>query len=52
MWGILDDEISCECACILFGLPEIPGGTPDTITETVTENSRSLKFTSHEFESE
>jgi len=31
---------------------EIPGGAPDTVVRTVTENSRTLKFTSHGFESE
>lgn len=31
---------------------DIPSGTPDTVVRTVTENSRSLKFTSHGFESE
>ncbi len=31
---------------------EIPGGTPDNVVRTVTENSRTLKFTSHGFEKE
>ena len=31
---------------------EIPGGAPDTVVRTVTENSRSLKFTSQGFETE
>lgn len=31
---------------------EIPGGAPDNVVRTVTENSRTLKFTSHGFESE
>ena len=31
---------------------EIPSGTPDPVVRTVTENSRTLKFTSHGFESE
>ena len=31
---------------------EIPSGTPDNVVRTVTENSRTLKFTSHGFESE
>jgi hypothetical protein len=30
---------------------EIPGGTPENVERTVTENSRTLKFTSHGFES-
>jgi predicted AAA+ superfamily ATPase len=31
---------------------EIPGGAPDNVVRTVTENSRTLKFTSHGFEKE
>jgi hypothetical protein len=31
---------------------KIPAGVPDNIVRTVTENSRTLKFTSHGFESE
>ena len=31
---------------------EIPHGTPDNVVRTVTENSRTLKFSSHGFESE
>ncbi len=31
---------------------EIPDGAPDNVVRTVTENSRTLKFTSHGFESE
>ncbi len=31
---------------------EIPGGAPDNVVRTVTENSRTLKFTSHGFEQE
>jgi len=31
---------------------EIPGGTPDHVVRTVTENSRTLKFTSQGFEKE
>lgn len=30
----------------------LPGGATDQIVRTVTENSRTLKFTSHGFESE
>ena len=29
---------------------EIPGGAPDNVVRTVTENSRTLKFGSHGFE--
>ena len=31
---------------------EIPTGVPDNVVRTVTENSHTLKFTSHGFESE
>jgi hypothetical protein len=31
---------------------EIPGGAPDNVVRTVTENSRTLKFTSQGFEGE
>jgi hypothetical protein len=31
---------------------EIPSGTPDNVIRTVTENSRTLKFTSQGFEKE
>ena len=31
---------------------QIPAGTPDNIVRTVTENSRTLKFTSQRFEQE
>ncbi len=31
---------------------ELPGGAPDQVVRTVTENSRTLKFTSQGFESE
>ncbi|MDF0643108.1 MAG: Swt1 family HEPN domain-containing protein [Nitrospira sp.] len=31
---------------------EIPNGAPDNVVRTVTENSRTLKFTSHGFEEE
>jgi hypothetical protein len=31
---------------------EIPNGAPDSIVRTVTENSRTLKFTSQGFEEE
>jgi hypothetical protein len=29
---------------------EVPADTPDNVVRTVTENSRTLKFTSHGFE--
>ena len=31
---------------------EIPTGAPDNVVRTVTENSRTLKFTTHGFEEE
>jgi hypothetical protein len=31
---------------------EIPAGAPDNVVRTVTENSRTLKFTTHGFEKE
>jgi BioD-like phosphotransacetylase family protein len=31
---------------------QIPDGAPDNVVRTVTENSRTLKFTNHGFESE
>jgi predicted AAA+ superfamily ATPase len=31
---------------------DVPAGTPDNVVRTVTENSRTLKFTSHGFEQE
>lgn len=31
---------------------EIPGGAPDHVVRTVTENSRTLRFTSQGFEKE
>ncbi len=31
---------------------EVPGGAPENVVRTVTENSRTLKFTSQGFESE
>jgi hypothetical protein len=31
---------------------EIPSGSPDQVVRTVTENSRTLKFSSHGFEQE
>jgi hypothetical protein len=31
---------------------DLPGGTPDNVVRTVTENGRTLKFTSQGFETE
>jgi hypothetical protein len=31
---------------------EVPGGAPDHVVRTVTENSRTLKFASHGFETD
>ena len=31
---------------------ELPSGAPEPVVRTVTENSRTLKFTSHGFEKE
>jgi hypothetical protein len=31
---------------------EVPDGAPDAVVRTVTENARTLKFTSHGFEKE
>lgn len=31
---------------------DVPHGAPDHVVRTVTENSRTLKFTSHGFETE
>ena len=31
---------------------EIPGGVPENVVRTVTENGRTLKFTSQGFEAE
>jgi hypothetical protein len=57
------DYVSIKIAH-LVGLPDaqvhvtleresiVPGGVPDSVRRTVTENSRQLKFSSHGFESE
>lgn len=29
---------------------DVPGGVPDNVVRTVTENSRTLKFSNHGFE--
>jgi hypothetical protein len=31
---------------------EVPGGVPDNVVRIVTENGRTLKFTTHGFEDE
>jgi hypothetical protein len=31
---------------------QVPSGAPDNVVRTVTENSRTLKFTTHGFEEE
>lgn len=31
---------------------EVPGGVPENVVRTVTENSRTLKFDTHGFETE
>ena len=57
-------KIAEEVIAHLVGLPgsklnvtleieaQIPGGAPDNVVRTVTENSRTLKFKSHGFEKE
>ena len=57
-------KVAEEVIAHLVGLPgtkvkvtleieaEIPGGAPDNVVRTVTENSRTLKFTSHGFETD
>ena len=57
-------QIADEVVAHLTGLPrakvtvtleidaELPDGTPDHVVRTVTENSRTLKFTNHGFERE
>jgi hypothetical protein len=57
-------KIAEEVIAHLAGLPgsnvkvtleieaEVPSGAPDNVVRTVTENSRTLKFTSHGFEEE
>ena len=42
----------CEVKVTLEIEAEIPNGTPDNVVRTVTENSRTLKFTSQGFEEE
>jgi len=35
-----------------FASEEVPNGAPDNVVRTVTDNSRTLRFTSHGFEKE
>jgi predicted AAA+ superfamily ATPase len=42
--------VGANVTVILEVEAEIPGGAPDNVVRTVTENSRTLKFTSQEFE--
>jgi len=62
--GLDASRIADEVIAHLVGLPDaqvhvileieaiVPGGVPDGVRRTVTENSRQLKFSSHGFESE
>jgi len=48
----LAGQVRAEVTVTLEIEVSLPGGASDQIERTVTENSRTLKFTSHEFESE
>jgi hypothetical protein len=48
----LSGLVSAEVRVTLEIEAEIPSGAPDQVVRTVTENSRTLKFTSHGFEKE
>jgi predicted AAA+ superfamily ATPase len=48
----LDGLVGAEVTVTLEIEAKIPGGVPDTVVRTVTENSRTLKFTSQGFEKE
>lgn len=48
----LAGQVGAEVTVTLEIEASLPGGTSDQIARTVTENSRTLKFTSHGFESE
>jgi predicted AAA+ superfamily ATPase len=62
--GLDASRIADEVVAHLTGLPnavvkvtleiaaDVPGGAPDNVVRTVTENSRTLKFTSQGFEAE
>ena len=44
--------VGAEVSVTLEIEARLPGGAPDQVVRTVTENSRTLKFTSQGFESE
>ena len=46
----LSGLVGAEVTVTLEIEAEVPGGTPDNVVRTVTENSRTLKFESHGFE--
>ncbi len=48
----LAGQLGAEVTVTLEVEAKLPGGASDQIVRTVTENSRTLKFTSHGFESE
>ena len=48
----LAGQVGAEVTVTLEVEAVLPGGVSDQIIRTVTENSRTLKFTSHEFETE
>jgi hypothetical protein len=48
----LAGQVGAEVTVTLEVEAKLPGGASDQIVRTVTENSRTLKFTSHGFESE
>ena len=48
----LTGQVGAEVTVTLEVEANLPGGASDQIVRTVTENSRTLKFTSHGFESE
>jgi hypothetical protein len=48
----LAGQVGAEVTVVLEVEAKLPGGASDQIVRTVTENSRTLKFTSHGFEKE
>jgi hypothetical protein len=48
----LAGQVGADVTVILEIDASLPDGASDQIVRTVTENSRTLKFTSHGFESE
>ena len=48
----LAGQVGAEVTVTLEIEARLPGGASDQIVRTVTENSRTLKFTSHGFETE